>query len=151
MKDLAQFYNPLLPSAQSKIFAPPSCYSIKNCACYLTLPKRPFRLSSNFQNRFLLMCRCLGYKQNRSLLLYVTRWCFDFYICVELRMVLQPYALYINYWLRHYTCSGFCKTSYHLLISSTPYQSPQFPPHLSLALLPLLPLPVKDPHCRIRE
>ena len=25
-----------------------------------------------------------------------------------------------NQWLRHYTCSGFCKTSYHLLVSPLP-------------------------------
>ena len=25
-----------------------------------------------------------------------------------------------NQWLRHYTCSGFCKTTYHLLISQPP-------------------------------
>ena len=25
-----------------------------------------------------------------------------------------------NQWLRHYTCSGFCKTTYHLLISPPP-------------------------------
>ena len=27
-------------------------------------------------------------------------------------------------WLRHYTCSGFCKTSYHLLISPPPTNLP---------------------------
>ena len=27
-------------------------------------------------------------------------------------------------WLRHYTCSGFCMTSYHLLISPTPDNLP---------------------------
>ena len=28
--------------------------------------------------------------------------------------------IYIYQWLRHYTCSGFCNTSYHLLISPPP-------------------------------
>ena len=29
-----------------------------------------------------------------------------------------------NQWLRHYTCSGFCKTSYHLLVSPPPTNLP---------------------------
>ena len=29
-----------------------------------------------------------------------------------------------NQWLHHYTCSGFCKTSYHLLIFPTPTNLP---------------------------
>ena len=29
-----------------------------------------------------------------------------------------------NQWLRHYTCSGFCKTTYHLLISPPPTNLP---------------------------
>ena len=49
----------------------------------------------------------------------------------------------INQWLHHYTCSGFCKTSYHLLISPsptnlsnsspTPYHSLISPPTTNLA------------------
>ena len=38
-----------------------------------------------------------------------------------------PQYQYINYgyqWLCHYTCSGFCKTSYHLLISPPPTNLP---------------------------
>ena len=38
-----------------------------------------------------------------------------------------PQYPYINYgyqWLCHYTCSGFCKTSYHLLISPPPTNLP---------------------------
>ena len=30
----------------------------------------------------------------------------------------------MNQWLRHYTCGGFCKTSYHLLISPPPTNLP---------------------------
>ena len=29
-----------------------------------------------------------------------------------------------NQWLRHYTCTGFCKTSYHLLVSPPPTNIP---------------------------
>ena len=29
----------------------------------------------------------------------------------------RHHGLLIDQWLRHYTCSGFCKTTYHLLIS----------------------------------
>ena len=38
---------------------------------------------------------------------------------------LQVFCYYYVYqWLRHYTCSGFCKTSYHLLISPSPTNLP---------------------------
>ena len=38
---------------------------------------------------------------------------------------LQVFCYYYVYqWLRHYTCSGFCKTSYHLLISPPPTNLP---------------------------
>ena len=32
----------------------------------------------------------------------------------------RPYKNIKDQWLRHYTCSGICKTSYHLLISPPP-------------------------------
>ena len=40
----------------------------------------------------------------------------------ELEFLSHLPTFYINFyqWLRHYTCSGFCKTSYHLLISPPP-------------------------------
>ena len=38
-------------------------------------------------------------------------------------MFLRSYYI-SNQWLRHYTCSGFCKTSYHLLISPPPTNLP---------------------------
>ena len=40
-------------------------------------------------------------------------------------MILENIKRYHKYqWLRHYTCSGFCKTSYHLLISPPPTNLP---------------------------
>ena len=45
-------------------------------------------------------------------------------IKTEVITILFKDAIYMignidDQWLRHYTCSGFCKTSYHLLISPT--------------------------------
>ena len=44
------------------------------------------------------------------------------YFSLSIILILWPFCFY--FWLLHYTCGGFCKTSYHLLISLPPTNLP---------------------------
>ena len=49
----------------------------------------------------------------------LTDWCFYKVMTKSILLCIIMYQ-----WLRHYTCSDFCKTSYHLLISPPPTYLP---------------------------
>ena len=61
----------------------------------------------------------LGNKQTDRQTDSLTDWCFYKVMTKSILLCIIMYQ-----WLRHYICSGFCKTSYHLLISPTPTNLP---------------------------
>ena len=70
-------------------------------------------------------CRIYLWKYEKFNLKYKHQMLYVMSNCIYISLALSCSRLFTSYqWLRHYTCSGFCKTSYHLLISPPPTNLP---------------------------
>ena len=70
------------------------------------------------------MSTCVATLESSGQFLNLNMLCF-WYDCIQktsryLKSLSPSKESMKNQWLRHYTCSGFCKTTYHLLISQPP-------------------------------
>ena len=65
-----------------------------------------------------------GDKRQVELKAFIIFFSMYLHICKTSLVTTIPISIIDYQWLRHYTCSGFCKTSYHLLISPTPTTLP---------------------------
>ena len=61
-----------------------------------------------------------GDKRQVELKAFIILFSMYLHICKTSLVTTIPISIIDYQWLRHYTCSGFCKTSYHLLISLPP-------------------------------